>query len=500
MTSTNKMQGTSAINLLPDELLLGIFALGTIDTDGANFSFLVAAVCQYWRSLAINDARLWTSLTITPSREVPSLSSDGQRDPRAIFPREALTLERSANKDIDFDILPCWPSSKSFTDAHFTVLSALLAEHAHRIRSFKVQAAKWREIICLCKRLPFTNMPRLQIWNMMTISDLTYRDEYNETHPVDALSVLAYAFYSDSEHVSIQELKRSGTLLYPALTDVTISGVPVAWTYFSASNLRKLVLTKYPLENRLLMQTLHGILSNSKDTLETLTLKWVIAAEVEWADNHLLLRRLTLPRIKEIEIGYMHAQEACRILQTFDLPALRNLRLEGLIDYEVDSSMIFIDVMKYLPVEQLEELALLSIRFPLGDLPNHDLVKDGSIAEESLPLLLQFVRRLVHVHTLVLSHCSDALLKYMNYTKGDTINMAGLKKLSIWENTKDPEIGIVPFLRERVEMGTVDGQYVGPVIEDMRLVMHLSIGNEYLKVAEHTTCHLSCLPPTRALT
>ncbi|KAK0477793.1 hypothetical protein IW261DRAFT_1484113 [Armillaria novae-zelandiae] len=470
MTSTNKMQGNSAINLLPDEFLLGIFALGTIDTDGADFSFLAAAVCQYWRSLAINDARLWTSLTITPSREVPSLSPYGQSDPRAIFHREAHRL---------FDILPCWPSSKSFTDAHFTVLSALLAEHAHRIRSFKVQAAKWREIICLCNHLPFTNMPRLQIWNVVTISDLMYCDEYNETHPVDALSVLAYAFHSDSEHVPIQELKRSAILLYPALTDVTISGVPVAWTYFSASNLRKLVLTKYPLENRLLMQTLHGILMGH------------IATEVEWADNHLLLRRLTLPRIKEIEIGYMHAQEACRILQTFDLPALRNLRLEGLIDYEVDSSMIFIDVMKYLPVEQLEELTLLSIRLPLGDLPDSDLVKDGSIAEESLPLLLQFVRRLVVVHTLVLSHCSDALFKYMNYTKGDSMNLAGLKKLSIWENTEDPEIGSVPFLRERVEMGTVDGQYVGSVIEEMRLVMHFSIEDDamegYLKVAEHTT-------------
>ncbi|KAK0463388.1 hypothetical protein IW261DRAFT_1427659 [Armillaria novae-zelandiae] len=234
---------------------------------------------------------------------------------------------------------------------------------------------------------------------------------------------------------------------------------------------------KYPLENRLLMQTLHGILSNSKDTFETLTLKWVIAAEVEWVDNHLLLRCLTLPCIKEIEIGYIQAQEACQILQTFDLPALWNLRLEGLIEYEVDSTIIFLNIMKYLLVEQLEELALLRIRFPLGDLPEPDIVKDSNIAKESLFLIFQFVCQLMLVHTLVLSHCSNAMLKYMNYMKGGTINMAGWTKLWIWENTKDTEIGIVPFLWQ-------------PVIEEMRLVMHFNIEDDtmedYLKVAEHT--------------
>ncbi|KAK0463387.1 hypothetical protein IW261DRAFT_1575740 [Armillaria novae-zelandiae] len=220
--STNKIQGTSAINLLPHELLLEIFTPGTIDTNGADFFFLPAALYQHWHSIAINNVCLWTSLTITPMRKVPLLSSDGQRNPHAIFPREALTLERSTNRDVHFDILPCWPSSRSFTGAHFTVLSTLLTDHAHWIRLFKVQAGKWHGIICLYKHLPFTNMPRLQIWNVITISDLMYHNKYNEAHPIDALSVLAYMFYSDSEHVPIQELKHSGTLLYPALTDVTI--------------------------------------------------------------------------------------------------------------------------------------------------------------------------------------------------------------------------------------------------------------------------------------
>ncbi|KAK0493823.1 hypothetical protein EDD18DRAFT_1356309 [Armillaria luteobubalina] len=294
------------------------------------------------------------------------------------------------------------------------VLSAILAEHAHQIRSFEVEAGTWHEIICLCKQLAFTNMPRLQIWNMMSISNLVYHDDYDEAHPVEALSILVYPFYLDSEPVLNQELKHSGTLLYPALTDVTLCSIPV--------------LTKYPLGNRLLMQTLHAILSNSKDTLETLTLKWVISAE-------------------DLDIGYMHTQEACQIFQTLNFPALHSLMLQGLPDYKVDRSVIFIDMMKYLPVEKLDKLSLLSIKFPLGDLPDHDLVKEGSITKESLPVLLQFICQLVLVHTLVVSHCSKALLKYMNYARGGSMNMVGLKVL-ICKDTKDPEIGIVPFLQE----------------------------------------------------
>ncbi|KAK0215384.1 hypothetical protein IW262DRAFT_1464989 [Armillaria fumosa] len=489
VTSIHQIQHPSAISLLPDELLLEIFALGTYDTSGTYFPFLVAAVCHYWRSLAINDSRLWTSLTVTLQKEVPSLSSNGPNDPRAIFPREALILERSVNRDVDFQMLQWWGRSDSFTDAHFTVLSSLLAVHAHRIRTFEAVAYSWREITCLCDELAFIEMPRLQKWHLISGENLAYENEYDEGNVVKLVSVLEYVFDSELVPVPTDELRRSGTFLYPALTDVNICGVPIAWSHFSASNLRKLVLAEYPLDSRLFTKNLYSILCNSKDTLEDLTVKWAIAADSQWATNRLLLDRVTLPRIKNLDIGYMHPQEACQVFQTFDFPALHNLRLQSLDDDE-DSTTIFIDMMKYLPVEQLENLSFINIDFPLGDIPDHELVRNGSIAEESLPLLLQFVRRLIRVRDLALSPCCDDVLKYMNYAKGGSINMAGLKRLSLREETKDPEIGIVPFLRERVEMGTVDGEYVGPVIEDMILCMQLSMEDdikEYFKVTERTT-------------
>ncbi|PBK88161.1 hypothetical protein ARMGADRAFT_1120566 [Armillaria gallica] len=490
VTSTHQAKHPAFIDLLPDELLLEIFAIGTLDIDGTYFPFLIAAVCSYWCSLAVNEARLWTSLTVMTSMDVPVLPSDGSCDPLAIFPREALILERSADRDLDFEIPPFCQRSESFTDGHFAVLSSLLAEHAHRIRSFEVITDNWEEIGCLCKELAVMDMPRLQKWNVISERDLVYEETYDDKgQRIESVPALAYALDSESEPTPIQELKRPAILLYPALTDVAICGVPVAWCQFSASNLRKLVLTNHPWENQLMMQTLHGILSNSKDTLVTLTLRWVIAAETEWADSRLLLNRVILSRVEDLDIGYMHTQEACQVFEIFDFPALHELKLQGL-DEEMDSSGVFLDMMKYLPVEQLDDLSLISIQFPPGDFPDKDLVRGGSIAEKSLPLILQFIRRLALLRNLLISPCGDAFLKYMNYGKAGSVNMAGLKELWVREYTQDLDIGIVPFLRERVELGTVDGEYVGPTIEDMTIVTDFRVGDEakkYLKLADHTT-------------
>ncbi|KAK0477820.1 hypothetical protein IW261DRAFT_1594298 [Armillaria novae-zelandiae] len=390
MTRTTNVHAPPPIDRLPNELLLKIFVLGTIDTEGTYFPFLVATICHHWRFLSINDANLWTSLTLTPMVEVPPVSSDRPLRPSFNFPK--------------------------------TVLDPRALQ------------------------LAFAEMPRLEKW----ICRLQRK-----------LGVLRTSTMKDTTSTTS---RGPGTHLYPALTEVIIIGVPVAWSHFSASNLRKLVLEKYPLDHRMTMQTLHGILSNSKDTLESLTLTWAVASEVDWVRSRLLLKRLTLPRVNDLGMGYIDPQEACQVLHTFEFPALHKLKLRSL-DEGIDSSSVLTDMMKYLPLEQLEKLDLLKIGFPPGPFPNRNLVKNGSIAEESLPLLLQFIRRLVRVHDLGISACSDALLKYMNYSKGESINMPGVKTLWLYEDTRHPEVVIVPFLRERVKLGIVDGKYVGEIVE-----------------------------------
>ncbi|SJL18232.1 uncharacterized protein ARMOST_21810 [Armillaria ostoyae] len=463
MTSSDQVQPQAPINLLPDELLLEIFAFGTrCSKYGRTFPFLIATVCRSWRLLAINEAGLWTSLIVIPSMDVPALPSDGPCDPVTIFPREALILERSGDRDLDFEIPHVCHRSESFTDGHFTVLSSLLAEHAHHIRSFNVVAKNWPEIRCLCEDLDLADMPRLQTWNIVSETNLAFKDVYDDDEPdtMSSILVLAYAFDFTSLPIPIQDLQESSSLLYPALTDVTVSGVPTNWGMFSASNLRKLCFVNHPRRNRLTMETLHDILCNSKDTLETLELRWFITAEEdsEWAHSSLPMNRVTLPRVEHLDIGYSYHEETCHVLQTFDFPALHDLRLQA--DGRDFDSNVFVDVMKYLPVENLDDLSLIRIYVPPGEFPDPDLMRDGSITEGSLPLLLQFIRRLGLLQKLSISLYPDTFLKFMNYRKGDTINMARLKELWMQEHTEDSNVGIVPFLRERLELGTVDGEYV----------------------------------------
>ncbi|KAK0432406.1 hypothetical protein EV421DRAFT_1504019, partial [Armillaria borealis] len=236
-------------------------------------------------------------------------------------------------------------------------------------------------------------------------------------------------------------------------------------------------------------ETLHSILCNGKDTLEALELTWVIAAEKdsEWADSPLPMNRVTLPHVEHLDIGYMDPKEACQVLPTFDFPALHKLRLQA-GGRELDSS-VFVDVMKYLPVEQLDDLSLIRIYVPPGEFPDPDLVRYGGITEGSLPLLLRFIRRLGLLRKLSISLYPDTFLKFMNYRKGDTINMAGLKELWMQEHIGDSNVGIVPFLRERLELGTVDGEYIGPVLEEMTLSIRSRLYDEvkkYFGLSERT--------------
>ncbi|KAK0435348.1 hypothetical protein EV421DRAFT_2039132 [Armillaria borealis] len=462
MTSFDQVQPQAPINLLPDELLLEIFAFGTrCSKYGRTFPFLIATVYRSWRLLAINEARLWTSLTVIPSTDVPALPSDGPCDSVTIFPREAFILERSGDRDLDFETPHVCHRSESFTDGHFAVLSSLLAEHAHRIRSFKVVSRNWPEIRCLCEDLDLADMPRLQTWNIVSATNLAFKDVYDDNEPdtISSICVLADAFDSTSLPIPIQDLQESSSLLYPALTDVAVSGVPTNWGMFSASNLRKLCFENHPWRNRLTMETLHGILCNSQDTLDSR------------AEN-----RVTLPRVEHLDIGYSYPEEACHVLQTFDFPALHELWLQA-DGREFDSS-VFVDVMKYLPVENLDDLSLIRIYVPPGEFPDPDLVRDGNITEGSLPLLLQFIRRLGLLQNFSISLYPDT---FLNYRKGDTINMAILKELWMQEHTEDSNVGIVPFLRERLELGTVDGEYVGPVLEDMTLVIRSRVYDEVKK-------------------
>ncbi len=230
------------------------------------------------------------------------------------------------------------------------------------------------------------------------------------------------------------------------------------------------------------MEILRGILFNSMNTLETLELADII----NWpdpSDLHPAKARLILPCVHTLIIGNRTPNEVRFAVQAFAFPALRDLTIKCPLGGP--ESDIFVSLIRYLPLDELHKLKFPVTCFRETVLPDPDLVREGNSVEESLPLMLQFIRRLMSLHTLELMCLCDTakrdcswcslFLRFMNYPVTDlkderngALNLFGLQRLSIRaDGYMSPEA--LSFLRKRLELGTVDGEYVGPVFEKLTL-------------------------------
>ncbi|KAK0232439.1 hypothetical protein EDD85DRAFT_847901 [Armillaria nabsnona] len=479
------------IDNLPNEILLEIFAFGALGSSDAAFAFRVSTTCALWRSLAISEARLWTSLTVTGTTACipePKHAVDALDTVEVMFPRETLILERSADQDVDVEILvdshtmgfmPGETQVPSrFTNTHFLYLSCLLASHAFHIRSFLVSTRDFRFITWLCMEFRWIAMPRLKKWVLSCLADNIASDlSFSEEYEVDPIHVLEYS--TEGIQPSSQELQRWSGALYPLLKDVQCSGVPYDWNLFSASNLQNLCLAYQPWGDRPSMETLCGILSNSMNTLESLVLAYVVDF---FSGSPPPAIRLVLPRVQNLTLGYAVPQEVQVLLRAFEFPAINKLIIQP-SEAAMGTADVFINVMNYLPLGQLQILELWAVYFGSAfPGPDPELVKEGSIAEQALPVALQFIRRLTSLRVLSLHFPCSGFLKYMNYpvsrpkdgtelSPNKAVNMAGLRGLLIHSQHPHIDRGVVSFLRERLEQGTVNGAYVGPVMSAVTLFL-----------------------------
>ncbi|KAK0204012.1 hypothetical protein DFS33DRAFT_1336154 [Desarmillaria ectypa] len=478
------------IDNLSDEILLEIFAFGALSGYDAAFSFRVSTICVLWRSLAINEARLWTSLTITgfvtactpePSRE------DALETARTISPRETLILERSADLDVGVEILidshlmGIIPGETQvppgFTNEHFLYLSCLLTSHAFHIRSFFASTQSYYPLTRLCHEFRWVAMPRLERWVLSCSVDVAYEESFSEEYEVDPIHVLEYS--DEGTPPSTQELQHWSGALYPLLKDVECSGVPYNWNLFTASNLQKLCLAYQPWDKRPSMETLRGILFNSMNTLESLEIACVVDLD---SDSPPTGTRLALPHVQNLTLGYIVSQEVKLVLQAFEFPAIHKLTIQP-SGAETETVDVFFNAMKYLPLGKLQVLELWAACLcPAFPGPEPELVKEGSIPEEVLPIALQFIRRLTSLRMLSLHFPCNMFLKYMNYPvthpkdgieppPDKAVNMSGLTGLLIQSQNPCADRGVLSFVRERLEQGTVTGEYVGPVMSTMTLFL-----------------------------
>ncbi|KAK0496229.1 hypothetical protein EDD18DRAFT_199709 [Armillaria luteobubalina] len=455
----------------------------------------------------LTTARLWTSLTVTDttaSFPEPRHTVDALDVAKVMFPRETFILERSADLDVDIEILVdshvmAYETEvhSGFTGTQFVYLSCLLASHAFHIRSFFASTQDFRSIMWLCMDLRWVAMPRLKKWVLSCPDNIASELSFSEEHEVEPIHVLEYSF--EDVQPSSRELQRWSSELYPLLKVVECCGVPYDWNLFSASNLQNLCLAYQPWDERPSMDTLRGILSNSMNTLESLVLTSVVDID---SGSPPPAVRLVLPRVQNLTLGYRVPQEVQVLLQAFEFPAVNKLVIQSSAA-GTGAADVFINVMNYLPLGQLQILELWAPYFG-SVFPGLDpeLVKKGCITEEALPVALQFIRRLTSLRLLSLHFPCDGFLKYMNYPVtqpkdgtdlplNKTVNMAGLGGLLIHSQHPDIDRGVVSFLRDRMKQGTVNGKYVGPVMSAMTLFLSQasqkdieSLGD--LKLAEKT--------------
>ncbi|KAK0221241.1 hypothetical protein EDD85DRAFT_983513 [Armillaria nabsnona] len=328
-----------------------------------------------------------------------------------------------------------------------------------------------------CTRLQGMAMPRLEIWDVIAfnIEPGFLEDGYERRYSVEPIHVLEYAS-DDDLPVNSQEPQGSHRSLQPALKHVHCSGIPLNWGLSSPSNLQKLCLQYQPWSGRPSMEGLRELLWNSKDTLEHLELTYVVGLYGLLPEPPLPDARLVLHHVTHLVFGYIYFREPREVLQAIDFPALRTLSIRSL-QAGLRSGDVLIDMLEYIRVEELLGLRLVNIIVPRMDYMEGDV---RGPAEESLPLILQLFRRLSrgHLRTLTLEDCCHCFLKFMNYgreTGSGSVNLSGLKELSLQVSTEDGSKGVVWFLRDRLELGTVNRAYAGPVLERLMLTMSANV-------------------------
>ncbi len=117
-------------------------------------------------------------------------------------------------------------------------------------------------------------------------------------------------------------------------------------------------------------------------------------------------------------------------------------------------------------------------------------------AEEYLPVVLQLLLRLSGGNplTLRMTNCCEDFIKFLNYGNGlsverRSVNLYGLKELVVQMRGPESSVAVVSFLRKRLEQGTIDKVYAGPVLERLLLALKDNVQEEieslgYLQLAK----------------
>ncbi|KAF9032820.1 hypothetical protein BDZ89DRAFT_568279 [Hymenopellis radicata] len=388
--------------------------------------FKLCSIYRPWGDAVIQDGSLWTDITIEVANLV-NLSIPSS-DPKRLFTVTYCALTRTKEYPLDITIvLPDVESPETLTREHCTALACLLIPYAHRIRSLKLKGNHWPFHVAVMEMFSYVNLPMLQSF-VVTLNENTLLNSFDDLiEPHTRLPMFHYP-YGEVTKANRQAARAWAREKYPALQSVGITGAPYTWTHFAIHNLSELRLVHQPAMSRPSHTTVQNILSAVQNTLELLAVdNYLDHAD---PDTMGIVTPVVLSKLRSLVIGYSEPGEVATFLEYIEVPSLSHLSLVDKYVWQqaltgshvapLPTDNMLLAMLHRLPLSQLKSLSLDYVLFE-SDSAVNDVDREylywGLYEERNLrlPVLLQFIQRLVSLEDLRIRGYGRDFLKFMNY-------------------------------------------------------------------------------------
>lgn len=367
----------SPIDTLPLEILSHIFILATytatssseesdstpsFNAETVKSPLIIASVSRYWRRVALNTPRLWTSLCITMQmtrRVKDESSSRGNNSTATSLDTRHITNYLSLSRKYPLDVLidardyewdfvedgispSSGPTSYNppFSSQHMKTVLDLLLPHLSRWRSLSILTDTWAPMHAALKSLnaPITQhgAPLLESLTLMRCNDfVSFVPEFQPA------SLKSPYFLSNPKGPS----SGSSSNILPRLRHLSLRGVHVDWTSLSIAlsasdaGLHSMELGSHCLDVRPTASEFRHLLASSP-SLKKLIVSGSGPSDPSHVTHSSTARKrsessessssvsVTLPKLADLTFGYRTLSDAHCLLQMIDAENLMSLTVE----------------------------------------------------------------------------------------------------------------------------------------------------------------------------
>lgn len=303
------------VNRLPREILSYIFLYSTHSSDNSPhlrmlMPLWLSHVCSQWRTISVSTAQLWT--TLSSQSAVTSTSRQ----------RTVVFLERSKTCPLDLyldfrDPSWCWAEDDHiFSPRDMSNILDLLLPVVSRWQVVTLLTDTWAPIHLFLSRTSSIAAP-----SMLREISLFRCNAYFVRRGQPFLP------FALREPVRLFDGRLTG------LRHVTLAGVHVDWSRSSLCNLRSLELKYHAYDVTPSLVELLTILRDCRSLERLALVGWMARSDNGQDDVKFLYpssEALSLSGLTELEVGFVDAENAARVLSLLSFPSLQDLCLQDI--------------------------------------------------------------------------------------------------------------------------------------------------------------------------